>query len=213
MLDPKRTMFFPLVGNGTGNVKEAFMLSVMNLFEHFDVQFASVSYGPYVGWARNRAATLFLATDIEYLFFVDMDIAFTRQHVFRLFDSDEPIIGGMYFIKTTKRLLPCFVHFAGKGGLLRTGGVENVARTGTGFMRIHRSVFEKLKETTATYKDADGLVDYDFFPVGPSSDEYLAEDWGFCDLAREAGFKIMLDTGIQVLHEGTAFYPLPEQVT
>jgi hypothetical protein len=57
-----------------------------------------------------------------------------------------------------------------------------------------------------------GHDEWDFFPVGVVNKEYLSEDWYFCDKARALGFKVMLDTRVQLRHEGSAIFPLDEVV-
>jgi hypothetical protein len=92
-------------------------------------------------------------------------------------------------------------------GVQITGGLEEIQRGGTGFMRIHRSVFEAMKRPELEY-DNHGELQWDFFRVGIKNREYLSEDWFFCDDARELGFKVMLDTRIQLLHVGQVNYPI-----
>ena len=177
------------------------------------------SRGCYVMLARNAAASYFLHTDCEYLLFIDLDIRYEKKHIDMIMESDEPLIAGLYFLRKSSKPQPCVVNLPGTK--LTVGGIIPVRRTGTGFMRIHRSVFEKMKPTRKMYI-YEGREEYDFFPVGvwPASvktnrgweDEWIGEDWYFSELAREAGFNVMLDTRIQLLHEGTALYPLKHQV-
>ncbi len=64
----------------------------------------------------------------------------------------------------------------------------------------------------ARYYVNHGADEWDFFSVGVVNKEYLSEDWYFCDKARALGFRVMLDTRIQVRHEGSAIFPLDEVI-
>jgi len=131
-------------------------------------------------------------------------------------ESDEPILAGIY-CKKSKGIEPCLNTLPGHQET-QCGGYQEIARAGTGFLRIHRSVLEKMKDAGegnpnwAHHYVNHGADEWDFFPVGVVNKEYLSEDWYFCDKARALGFKIMLDTRIQVRHEGSAIYPLDEVV-
>jgi hypothetical protein len=54
---------------------------------------------------------------------------------------------------------------------------------------------------------------WDFFKVGvwqcPKTGRrrLLSEDWWFCELAREAGYSVMMDERIVLKHVGTFVYP------
>lgn len=157
------------------------------------------------GRARNRAAANFLATDCDYLLFIDSDIIFSRQHIEWLNESAEPVLAGIYCLKQ-REIKPCFVTLPGFQPTA-TGGYIKVKRTGTGFLRIHRSVFEALKSEAIRYTNH-GRDEWDFFRSGVSDGEWLSEDWFFCDEVRRVGFDVVVDTRIQLGHEGKIVYPL-----
>ena len=93
---------------------------------------------------------------------------------------------------------------------------QEIARAGTGFLRVHRTVLEKMKDVGPSNANWSqhyvnhGSDEWEFFPVGVVNKEFLSEDWYFCDRARALGFKIMLDTRIQLRHEGVAIYPIED---
>ena len=86
----------------------------------------------------------------------------------------------------------------------------------TGFMLIHRSVFETIikKRPDLKYKnDIDfysGAEDnfYDFFSVGVNKEtkKYESEDYGFCKLYKECGGKIYCATDTNLVHIGRHKY-------
>ncbi len=98
-----------------------------------------------------------------------------------------------------------------------------VKHLGTGFLRIRREVFEamitKLGDSLTFDYSTDeirfrGKTGYDFFPTGPDiryplgsgARQYHSEDWGFCELARVAGFSLYAAPWIRLIHSGTMDY-------
>lgn len=155
--------------------------------------------------ARNVAAVCFLKTEYEFMLFWDADIIATPGHIAMLMENDCEILCGIY-PKKQKELCPVLNALPGTEKI-ETGGLLEIMRGGTGFMRIHRSVLEAMKTPEIEY-DNHGEVQWDFFQVGVKNREYLSEDWYFCDRARELGFRVMLDSRIQLRHEGSAIYPI-----
>lgn len=89
-----------------------------------------------------------------------------------------------------------------------------VKDAGTGFMLIKREVFEKLAESVPSYtapaytvvtaSNPDRIVK-EFFTtsIDPDDNQLLSEDYHFCRIARQAGFKIYVAPWPQLTHIGT----------
>ena len=90
-----------------------------------------------------------------------------------------------------------------------------IANGGTGFMLIKREVLEKLKDVVPTYNsDMYMIVDterkprkiYQYFDVSidrTDNDRLLSEDYHFCKLARDNGFKVWAAPWAQLSHTGS----------
>ena len=90
-----------------------------------------------------------------------------------------------------------------------------IANGGTGFMLIKREVFEKLKDVVPTYNnDMYKITDterkprkiYQYFDVSidrTDNDRLLSEDYHFCKLARDNGFKVWAAPWAQLSHTGS----------
>ena len=165
--------------------------------------------------ARNTLVARFLETDMDYLLFIDSDIHFNADDVKELCKSDKHLVCGLYFKKT----LP-YQPVANQ--CFETEGMLNAMREcGTGYMMIHRGVFERIifHEKAEPYKnttdDKSTYRKYDFFKVGvcPDSGLYLSEDYYFCKMVREVGFKVWLHTGVVGFHAGRAVYPFEDSTT
>lgn len=85
---------------------------------------------------------------------------------------------------------------------------------GTGFMLIKRNVFETLKPRVPTYtNDQILIVDknpvkkmiHEFFAtsIDEVSNRLLSEDYHFCKIARQAGFKVYAAPWANLTHSGT----------
>lgn len=210
------TLFVPIIDNGQGYIRRNFFFSFLRSFHGIDVHTEAFS-DSLPSRARNRAAGYFLRDTVrDYILFIDTDIIFEKQHIDYLMESEEPVLAGIY-CKKSKGIDPCLNTLPGHVET-QCGGYQEIARAGTGFIRIHRSVLMKMKDVGesdpnwAKHYVNHGNDEWDFFSVGVVNKEYLSEDWYFCDRARALGFKIMLDTRIQLRHEGTAIYPIEETI-
>jgi hypothetical protein len=107
------------------------------------------------------------------------------------------------------------VDYQGEVTVPRDQPVE-VFAGGTGFMMIKREVFEKLQplvnsytndvsETTGELK-ADTI--YEYFPVfiEKETNRLLSEDYAFCKIARDYGFKIYAAPWVNSGHFGTCLF-------
>ena len=198
-----RSLFIPVCNNGSGLVSLRFMSCFFTGMQGLKIGYATAtdSLGPFQ--TRNIAAAAFLESDFEYLLFIDGDMIFDKRHLDLLSEHDDDILGGIYCAKTDALNL-CIQELPGAKKEL---GLMEVHRIGTGFLRIHRSVFEKLKSTSDFFQHG-GFDCWSFFWPKIENKKLVGEDFAFCDRARAAGFKIMADTRIQLHHEGIAIYPL-----
>lgn len=96
--------------------------------------------------ARNYLVAQALASGADRVFFIDADMSWRPQDFWRLAESDEPLIGGLYQQRTRQWNAPLqmvgkyaeFPPVIGEDGLIRMRGI------GTGFLCIAREVFEAM---------------------------------------------------------------------
>jgi len=167
--------------------------------------FAAIDQG------RSQMATEALRAGFEATMWIDADIAFHPDSVDRLRVHGLPIVCGIYPQKG-KRSLACHVlpgapslTFGPKGGLVE------LLYAAAGFLFVHRAVYERVQQhhrlPVCNERFGSSLVPY-FQPLIAPVDNghwYLAEDYAFCQRAREAGFAISADTTLRLWHLGT--YP------
>lgn len=181
-----------------------------------------------IGRARNMLTREFLASDCTDLLFIDSDLIFGTEHIDGIMEHDEPIVGGIY-LKKQEGPPQCVMNSLDEGnGNVSDKGLLEVKYIGTGFLRVNRSVFEKMIEVHGPeieYKldPVHTVTEWDFWhmgvyesptlkdPSGKPLRRYLSEDWWFCQKARDLGFKVYADTRIVLKHSGSAIYPLSYQ--
>lgn len=206
-------------------------MSILRLVDAFREANISVTFGfvmneSLITRARNDLAAEFLATDCEYLLWLDSDHAFEPADILKMIKSDKDIIGA---VCATKSINWDLVRKAATFGLENleyfTGNFATqfmqgdytfdpnepleVNNIGTGIMLVKRNVFETLKDHVATYRsnnNADeskrGQLIYEFFATSIINDELYSEDYYFCNLWRGLGNKVYAAPWVQNAHIG-----------
>lgn len=170
--------------------------------------------------ARNTLAARFLASDYQWLLFLDNDLLFKPEHIARLWlhgiKHNRKLVCGLYALK---KLAPRFVANWIKGEQPDKDGAVKVHESGTGCMLVHRSVFEEMRDklpdiayTVDSNHPNGGKTEWNFFGVGTYKYpnglvRYLSEDWWFCQKWRDLGGDVWADTKIQIKHMGVMIFP------
>lgn len=129
--------------------------------------------------------------------FVDQPMSFRTSLNYLPFRDDEK-----YYTRAIRDIDGMERHAKDKGSKL-----ISVAFTGTGFLCIDHKVLMSLAEVAPSYLYPDPATGqtqthWAFFDGGPLNSMYYSEDWAFCDMARKAGFDIMVHTGVRITHTG-----------
>ena len=152
--------------------------------------------------ARNTIAHLFVekATSYDWLVFIDSDIGFSVEDWQLLWEGDEELVTASYARKIFG---------------------EPPAEFGLGFTRIHRSVFNKIKELKTDegaeyaqrfiYKSE---MHVNYFPNGGTHDHrYVGEDRGFFILASLTDVKPRVERRTKLRHIGPIEFGYPDQIS
>lgn len=176
--------------------------------------------------ARSRMASYFLTRDEDILFFCDDDIGFQLEDVDKIIDhivrDNMDICGAMYFQKQEGAPKNCLLFDGEKITFSKDSKPVEVQALNTGFLGIHRKVFEAIKNdqfSSFPYKVpfCSDLNFYPFFNPFPHKLEngkwvYLSEDWAFGIRCKRLGFKSWLDPSIFLKHYGEYSYDIAERV-
>ncbi len=149
-----------------------------------------VFQGALVDRARNALVQQMLEHPLAptHLFFLDADVLPEPDTLVRLLKRNQSIVSGVYrrrvpphepmaFLKKGRTLKP--VSFNGPS-------LKQVDYVGGGCLLIRRDVFEKVRPP--------------WFASRWDKSGHLSEDFYFCEQARAAGFKVMVDTSVRALH-------------
>lgn len=164
--------------------------------------------------ARNNTAAQFLATDCDWLLWVDTDMGFTPEALEQLLEVADPehlpVVGGLCFMQREVepdgmggwRIQPRPVLFTWRVSDEFTGfdlitdyprdTVVQVAGTGSAFILIHRSALERIA-------DKYGANWYSQV-TNPTTGQVLSEDLSFCTRLAGAGIPLAVHTGVRISH-------------
>jgi hypothetical protein len=166
--------------------------------------------------ARNTLVAKFLNNPTStHLMFVDADIGWEPWHLLVMLNADKDVIGGLYPMKT----MPVKWVVNGFQGAKEEGPLQEVSKTGTGFMLIKRHVFEKLNRHPAvkTFANDIGLPkELDphmktYFDTAVRENRYYSEDWTFCENWRDFGGEVWVDKRVLLKHTGTYVFDYATQ--
>jgi hypothetical protein len=160
----------------------------------------------FIDLARNKLTQAFLNTDATDLFFIDADVGWDYKAVKRFLDYDEEIVAGL----VPKRKEPTFYHDNALTGEIKDNCLIASLEAPTAFMRIKRSVFEKLDKAYPEYADYYTLdcgraYWQTGFTKNPDNDKYdfRGEDIFFCRQWIALGEKIWIDPQVDFTHRGS----------
>jgi hypothetical protein len=142
---------------------------------------------------RQELAQASLDVGATHILFIDADMRFPKDAIFRLLQRDEAIVAVNY---STRKLPLQPVAFRDDTTTERVyteqddTGLESVAAIGMGLMLIKAEVFQKMPKP--------------WFFVPYQNGIYTGEDIFFCRTAREFGFEVLLDHDLskEVRHIG-----------
>lgn len=164
--------------------------------------------------ARNQVAVQLLQSDCDWLLWVDTDMGFAADSLDRLLmvadATERPIVGGLcfaarqyahdglngYWTRPQPTIYTWLDNPDGGSGftivpLYPVNALMAVAATGSAFILIHRTVFEKIAEEF-------GPTWYERTPA--PNGELLGEDISFCVRALAVGIPVHVHTGVRTSH-------------
>lgn len=164
---------------------------------------------------RNKLCDLFLKSDCTHLFFVDSDIQFEPEDIFRMIDSDVEFIGGIYPKKSLHldrindknyHSLCDFVVMPFDNCVITDiYKPVSVRFIGTGQLLLKRSVLTKIMEKYPgedQYYWADDERFYCFFDTERKYNIYLSEDYYMCDRWKNIGGTVYAAFWCRSVHWG-----------
>ena len=194
----------------------SYMTSLLCLTRQFsalgikhDVQF--IVGNSCLPMARNMLVAGFLASDYDDAVFIDDDVGFSPEAVWRLSQSPHRVIAGA--IRKRSGARPETDPFAWGVGFMdgaREANAFEVSYAATAFLKVSRETFMLYADKHDTRRPAPFHMDerfakhyHKFFEFGPNDE---GEDVMFCQRWREIGGCVWVDPGIELTHEGATYY-------
>ncbi len=124
--------------------------SVYTLARHTNIEFdyQDVSGGSYIDHNRNLMADMFMQSDCTHLFFLDSDQSWDVTGMLNVLKSDKEIVGAAYPVKNNWENYGVTIQCDEKTNIAivdPADGLIKAQKVPTGFMKISRTVFEKLR--------------------------------------------------------------------
>lgn len=197
-----------------GLIHEAYLRGVTSVVAELSsagepINLATVINESLITRARNELVKHFLISDCTHLFFIDADIKFEAQDVFRLVAHDKDVVVASYPLKgqrwsniegmkeiknpedVRRALIDQVVNFkfnneddAKNGRVNVVEGLVEIHDAGTGFMCIKRHVLEKIIEANPTIK-------YEKEPRFRINENDDGKRWAIFDTEIEDGYRYL----------------------
>ena len=183
--------------------------------EHgIDIQIGSICGCSVVSRARNLLAKDMLESKCDYLLFIDSDINFEPDDIFRLMawgsDPKKGIVAAVPRTRNESKVYIATLDYDENGDLTMNGmGLVRAKRVATAFMLVRREVFETLEREHPEWAYYDSKTDRTLscmFDFQLSEEGYIGEDFLFCDRVRSHGFEVWIDPTITLGHMGVQEY-------
>ena len=198
------------------------MRNLVPLLRQPGVEYAPMTGDALIERARSVSATWFLENSTADIHLsIDSDITgFTVEDTMAMCElaMEHGIVGASYVCRSAARTFPASYY---ADGVRVEHAFEHKAVpikwAATGFLAVHRRVFESLKEDLPLLHPADERHFYPFYQTmiydrddidnGPI---LLSEDYAFCERARQKGFGVYLDPAVRLGHIGSYIYRLED---
>lgn len=179
-----------------------------------DVQIGSICGCSVVSRARNLLVQDLLESPCTELLFIDSDINFEPEAIFRLMawgtDTRKGVVAAVPRVRDVNKVYIADLEYDENQELtMNHRGLVRAERVATAFMWVNRKVFEDLVAAHPEWaywdkragKNLSAVFDFKVTPEG-----YIGEDFLFCDRAREAGYEVWIDPTITLGHMGVQEY-------
>lgn len=182
-----------------GTIKTETMRSIFNLFNSPPCTMELfITSGVYVDLQRNMAVKRALEANYDYILFIDHDMVFPTDLLYRLWNSQKDVVSTNYVIKL-EPAIP-MAMYEDRTRVTRIGeGLEKVYAAPTGTMLVNTRIFKEeligSSEWFSRFKD-------------DVTGEQFGEDVAFCEKCKRAGVDVYIhwDLTKQIGHVGDKTY-------
>ena len=171
---------------------------------NLEFEFVELSGGSYIDHNRNLLADKFIKSDCTHLFFVDSDQSWDLTSFLNVVKADKDIVGAAYPVKNNWEQYGITIHTHDDGTpIVNEDGLIKAEKVPTGFMKIKKEVFEKIKAANPTdwyYEKNEKL--HNFFGHLTIDHIRYGEDISFGIRWQSIGGEIWLEPRCSIGHHG-----------
>lgn len=171
-------------------------------------EIGTISGCSVVSRARNLLVSDFLASECDTMLFIDADMTFDPDDIFRLlaWSHNKGIVGGIGCARKKQATYYTQLDTDEDGDIVMNAmGLVRAKSIGTGFMMVQRRVVETLVQSHPEWEYYDASADrklHSVFDFKSTPKGYIGEDYLFCERARAHGFEVWIDPTIKLGHMG-----------
>lgn len=175
-------------------------------------EIGTISGCSVVSRARNLLVSDFLASECDTMLFIDADMSFNPDDIFRLlaWSQKKGIVGGVGCARKLPATYYSKMAKDAEGNITMDAmGLVQAESIGTGFMMIQRQVVEELVRCHPEWEYYDATANrklHSLFDFKSTPEGYIGEDYLFCERARAHGFEVWIDPTIKLGHFGVHEY-------
>jgi GT2 family glycosyltransferase len=183
-------------------VHARFMTSVLDAVDRRGYAYIEEESGPNLSGARNRLVSRFLESEAEWLFMVDTDIVFRDDVIERLLLNGASIVSAMVYVDGDKPFPMAYRRLADVSVGMplfmamdewQEGSCVEVDAVGAGCLLVHRDVYSDIARRIPNRAAL-------WFQETVIGERLIGEDISFCMKASQLGYKIFIDTSVNVGH-------------
>ena len=196
-----------------------FLHGFINTVYEFTKQGIPVEYsfqtGTMLAMNRENLARSFLKTSCQYLLYIDADIAFSAKDIFTLLASQVDVVSGIYRLRTPVPKGHHKIPIRLVGGqwldLINDKKEDSVdellecEEVPGGLLMIRRQVIEKMYDRIP-YIFNQSFTRSTLGQAISIEEDFVGEDVHFCNVWRDMGGKIYVNTNVRVGHIGEFQY-------
>ena len=158
----------------------------------------------YIQVARNDLIAIAVEANVDELVWIDSDISWIPEDLFKLLAYDVDVVGGIYPKKLDKEEYPIQLLSKTINVNLQTKLFE-VDGIGTGFLKMSKKSLNSLWNSNPEYKNK-GITGKWICDVVVQNNQVNGEDIILCQKLRDLGYKIYLDPYVNCEHVGNKRY-------
>lgn len=179
------------------------LVNTIKLASHHEVEITPIwiSFDALIQRARNDIVQIALEEDFDDLIWIDSDIEWNPEWVFKLLNYSVDVVGGTYPKKSDQE--EYVIRQTQHRHIDKNTGLVEVDGLGTGFVRMSKLALQHLWNVSPSYIDSkDNKERRMIFNVVINNDQMISEDIYMFNNLRSGGISVYFDPTMTCAHIG-----------